>query len=326
MEDEMEDDSYDDRGKLKGGSTLSERDILLDYVRKMASQADKDGPAREGQDAGRSDAAVWWRRERRRLPLTPRSKPAEDSGDIPSPPSSSIYGGARPVDTRKKEREIEEKLEKERETNEIGKENPKKNKPSAGILSGGAKPLETTQSEKEIEGKLSKTSATEEYQHDRNEISPVIETMNFDAREEDAKKISDAKPAIINIESDVNSGRDSPLVQSTSQEDLLLIENSIIETRDPSEFRADIIPERTKQTEVSAPEETKDDENLEEWLENKRNMRDAKSFSESLYFFIYLYIWFSFFLTFQFKRFQKYLKSTSTLHLYCLTGMRLLPS
>merc|ERR1711975_66204 len=55
-------------------------------------------------------------KERPRLALAPRSKPIEDSEGGSS--QSSIFGGAKPVDTVKKEKEIEEKLLKEKEEKE----------------------------------------------------------------------------------------------------------------------------------------------------------------------------------------------------------------
>merc|ERR1711994_971864 len=89
----------------------------------------------------------------------PRSKPVEDEG---SGASSSIFGGAKPVDTLKKEQEMEERMKKEKEEKEKALEEAKKNKPSTASIFGGAKPVDTTQREKEIEEKLSKMSASEE--------------------------------------------------------------------------------------------------------------------------------------------------------------------
>ena len=48
-------------------------------------------------------------RSRPRLILQPRSKPEE-----PAAPQASIFGGAKPVDTAAREKEIEERLEKEK--------------------------------------------------------------------------------------------------------------------------------------------------------------------------------------------------------------------
>lgn len=52
-------------------------------------------------------------RERPKLQLQPRTKPVEESKDE-STASSSVFGGAKPVDTASKEREIEEKLARQR--------------------------------------------------------------------------------------------------------------------------------------------------------------------------------------------------------------------
>lgn len=52
-------------------------------------------------------------KERPRLQLKPRSKPVEEAKPEPAESRSpSIFGGAKPVDTTAKEKEIEEKLEK----------------------------------------------------------------------------------------------------------------------------------------------------------------------------------------------------------------------
>jgi translation initiation factor 4B len=53
--------------------------------------------------------------ERTRLQLKPRSKPKEGdtSSDTTSSAPSSIFGGAKPVDTATREKEIAARLEKE---------------------------------------------------------------------------------------------------------------------------------------------------------------------------------------------------------------------
>jgi hypothetical protein len=53
---------------------------------------------------------------RQRLVLQPRSKPEE-----PAAPQASIFGGAKPVDTAAREKEIEERMEKEKEKGEISR-------------------------------------------------------------------------------------------------------------------------------------------------------------------------------------------------------------
>lgn len=52
-------------------------------------------------------------RERRRLNLQPRTKPVEENKDEPVS-GSSVFGGAKPVDTAAKEREIEERLARQK--------------------------------------------------------------------------------------------------------------------------------------------------------------------------------------------------------------------
>lgn len=104
-------------------------------------------------------------RERPKLNLAKRSAPV---GDAEKSTSSAIFGGAKPVDTSAKEREIEEKLQKQqvktprsRTTSEKSNEEPaaasapvaehQNNKPSPF---GGAKPVNTSKREREIEEKL----------------------------------------------------------------------------------------------------------------------------------------------------------------------------
>ena len=54
-------------------------------------------------------------KERPRLQLQPRTKPREEAGQTASPKAASIFGGAKPVNTAAREREIEERLAKQRE-------------------------------------------------------------------------------------------------------------------------------------------------------------------------------------------------------------------
>jgi len=52
-------------------------------------------------------------KERPRLKLQPRTKPIEEAGKMTdSGAGASIFGGAKPVDTAAREREIEERLKK----------------------------------------------------------------------------------------------------------------------------------------------------------------------------------------------------------------------
>ena len=97
-------------------------------------------------------------KERPKLNLAPRSKAVEEEG---AGTQSSIFGGAKPVDTLKREKEMEERLQKEKEEKAKALEEAKKNKPSAASIFGSAKPVDTTQREREVEEKLSKLSTAD---------------------------------------------------------------------------------------------------------------------------------------------------------------------
>jgi len=60
-------------------------------------------------------------KERPRLKLQPRSKPLEEAGQVSG--SSAIFGGAKPVDTAARERQIEEKLQMKKQHSAPEKEN-----------------------------------------------------------------------------------------------------------------------------------------------------------------------------------------------------------
>jgi len=59
-------------------------------------------------------------KERPRLKLQPRSKPLE-AGQVSG--SNAIFGGAKPVDTAARERQIEEKLQMKKQLSGSEKEN-----------------------------------------------------------------------------------------------------------------------------------------------------------------------------------------------------------
>lgn len=139
---------------------------------------------RGGDRGGYRDREREAPKERPRLNLAPRSKEVAESGDGPSSATSSIFGGAKPVDTLKKEKEIEEKLQKEKEEKEKAIEEAKKNKPSAASIFGGAKPVDTTQREKEIEEKLSKMSASEEKEDQPRAYRPPARRDDGDGRDD----------------------------------------------------------------------------------------------------------------------------------------------
>jgi len=56
------------------------------------------------------------------LKLQPRSKPLTDEADSQASGSSAIFGGAKPVDTAARERQIEEKLQMKKQLSASEKE------------------------------------------------------------------------------------------------------------------------------------------------------------------------------------------------------------
>merc|ERR1719264_1414742 len=127
-------------------------------------------PARDRGGGGDRDERREPPKERPRLQLAARSKPVEDEDKEAG--GSSIFGGAKPVDTLKKEQEMEEKLKREKEEKERAREEARKNKPSAASIFGSAKPVDTTQREKEIEDKLSKMTTSEEADKKEDDSQP----------------------------------------------------------------------------------------------------------------------------------------------------------
>merc|ERR1712226_431679 len=99
-------------------------------------------------------------KERPRLALAPRSKPKEEEGEEGSTAPASIFGGAKPVDTVQKEKEMDEKLAREKEEKERAREEARKAPKSNPF--GAAKPVDTLKKEQEIESKLSKLSVKPE--------------------------------------------------------------------------------------------------------------------------------------------------------------------
>lgn len=168
-------DSYDrDKGGSRGFSSYEPpRDRDGGGGRYGGFSRDRDGGRggdRDGysRDGGREREAP---KERPKLALAPRSKAKEDAEGGAA--QSSIFGGAKPVDTVKKEKEIEEKLQREKEEKERAQEEARKNKPSAASIFGGAKPVDTTQREKEIEDKLSKMTVSKDAE--KKEEKPPVE-------------------------------------------------------------------------------------------------------------------------------------------------------
>ncbi|KAF8795135.1 eukaryotic translation initiation factor 4B-like isoform X1 [Argiope bruennichi] len=117
---------FSDRGMSRGGGGRNDRrDGFRDnYGRRddrdsrFRDSSDRDIPPRDNvdrqYDRPSNDSGV--PKERRKLQLAPRTKPIEP---VPPPSEaitkSSIFGGAKPVDTAAREREIEERLAREKE-------------------------------------------------------------------------------------------------------------------------------------------------------------------------------------------------------------------
>jgi len=78
------------------------------------SSQERDMPVRSPPPSGAP-------KERPRLKLQPRSKPLEETGQVSG--SSAIFGGAKPVDTAARERQIEEKLQMKKQFSSSDKEN-----------------------------------------------------------------------------------------------------------------------------------------------------------------------------------------------------------
>jgi len=78
------------------------------------SSQERDAPARSPPPSNAP-------KERPRLKLQPRSKPLKDAGQVSG--SSAIFGGAKPVDTAARERQIEEKLQMKKQLSGSEKEN-----------------------------------------------------------------------------------------------------------------------------------------------------------------------------------------------------------
>jgi translation initiation factor 4B len=61
-------------------------------------------------DSSRDRPSADGPKERPKLKLQPRTRPIEDAGQNTGGAAASIFGGAKPVDTAAREREIEERL------------------------------------------------------------------------------------------------------------------------------------------------------------------------------------------------------------------------
>ena len=140
-------------------------------------------------------------RERPKLQLAKRTAPVEAE---PEAVTSSIFGGAKPVDTTRKEREIEEKLQREKASekarsrtsseaeHDLPHDHPPPQNKSASIF-GQAKPVDTSKKDREIEQKLKTLEVVDEK-------APVIhaEKKKQPPRSSSPplKKMEEAKPPV----------------------------------------------------------------------------------------------------------------------------------
>ena len=143
-------------------------------------------------------------RERPRLQLAKRTAPVETEGDKTA--NSAIFGGAKPVDTTAKEREIEEKLKatenaknegrtKKLSERSSGDEERAPAAPSKNIF-GNAKPVDTTKREREIEEKLRKVDVNDD--KEPKSVPKKIEKRDSEPRSitPTMKKAEEKKPPV----------------------------------------------------------------------------------------------------------------------------------
>lgn len=120
---------FSDRGGMNRGGGRNDRRDGRDFREGYGRRDDRDSRFRDSADREMSHRDGYDRqndrpsydsgaptKERRKLQLAPRTKPIEP---VPPPSeavaTSSIFGGAKPVDTAAREREIEERLAREKE-------------------------------------------------------------------------------------------------------------------------------------------------------------------------------------------------------------------
>ena len=152
---------YGDRGRQDGdryerGPGRSDGDR---EDRKPRGDDDRRRPSPQRERSGRPGEERGPPVERPKLQLQPRSKPKEDGEPVAT---SSIFGGAKPVDTATKEKAIEERLLKEKEGRKEEVKSPR-DKPDRPSIFGGAKPVDTAHREREIEERLRKSQEREEH-------------------------------------------------------------------------------------------------------------------------------------------------------------------
>jgi len=176
-----------------------------------------------GYDRDRRDDRDDAPRERPKLQLSKRTAPVENAGETGS---SAIFGGAKPVDTTAKEREIEEKLQKQAAENAKNNERTKKlserssdnddNAAPAKNIFGQAKPVDTTKREREIEEKLKRVDVNEDDKPSHKSEPKKIEKRPQRSpppmkKAEEAKApnfVASNKYAFLPDEEDVGSGKE----------------------------------------------------------------------------------------------------------------------
>ena len=147
-------------------------------------------------------------RERPRLQLAKRTAPVETEGEKSA--NSAIFGGAKPVDTTAKEREIEEKLKatenakNEQRTKKLSERSSGDDERSAPApaaapsknIFGNAKPVDTTKREREIEEKLRKVDVNDD--KEPKSVPKKIEKRDSEPRSitPTMKKAEEKKPPV----------------------------------------------------------------------------------------------------------------------------------
>uniref|UniRef100_A0A8C5PD32 Eukaryotic translation initiation factor 4B n=1 Tax=Leptobrachium leishanense TaxID=445787 RepID=A0A8C5PD32_9ANUR len=114
------DDDYRSGGDRYGDRYEDRRDDQRrdDQPDKWSSFSRSDDSRREDRGGGGGGGGGGGPSQRPKLNLKPRTAPKEEElsgGSAPSSRAASIFGGAKPVDTAAREREVEERLQKEQE-------------------------------------------------------------------------------------------------------------------------------------------------------------------------------------------------------------------
>ncbi|XP_041458831.1 eukaryotic translation initiation factor 4B-like isoform X2 [Lytechinus variegatus] len=124
-----------DRGYERGGYGPGRGGYDRDEERDQWRRNDSSGPARRGDENDYGPPERETPRERKKLVLQKRTQPIEEN-PTKAASTASIFGGAKPVDTAAREREIAERLEREKRqfeqqkhTQNLDKEVPRKDGP-----------------------------------------------------------------------------------------------------------------------------------------------------------------------------------------------------